>query len=95
MVARVTPVERLRWITFGHLEADECGSMNSWLSAAPHAQVAHGAMGCVVSVNDLADRPPHPLHDGEVLDLGGKQVRRIRRSSDRLCGLRTSSELPA
>ncbi|MGH3981135.1 MAG: hypothetical protein ACRDST_00245 [Pseudonocardiaceae bacterium] len=76
-VARVTPVERLRWITFGHLEADECGSMNSWLSAAPHAQVAHGAMGCVVSVNDLADRLPRPLHDGEVIDLGDKQVRRL------------------
>ncbi|MFD0385181.1 hypothetical protein ACFQ2B_31880 [Streptomyces stramineus] len=59
-VARVTPVERLRWITFGHVEADECGSMNSWLAAAPRAEVAHGAMGCLVSVADLADRPPHP-----------------------------------
>lgn len=76
-VARVIPVERLRWITFGHLEADECGSMNSWLAAAPDAQVAHGAMGCVVSVNDLADRPPRPLQDGEVIDLGGRQVRRL------------------
>ncbi|MFJ8313017.1 MULTISPECIES: MBL fold metallo-hydrolase [unclassified Streptomyces] len=76
-VARVTPVEGLRWITFGHVEADECGSMNSWLAAAPRAEVAHGAMGCVVSVNDLADRPPRPLRDGEVLDLGGKRVRRL------------------
>jgi flavorubredoxin len=76
-VARVTPVEGLRWITFGHVEADECGSMNSWLAAAPRAEVAHGAMGCVVSVNDLADRPPRPLSDGEVLDLGGKRVRRL------------------
>jgi flavorubredoxin len=76
-VERVVPVERLRWITFGHLEADECGAMNSWLAAAPDAEVAHGAMGCVVSVNDLADRPPRPLQDGEVLDLGGRRVRRI------------------
>jgi flavorubredoxin len=76
-VERVVPVERLRWITFGHLEADECGAMNSWLAAAPGAEVAHGAMGCVVSVNDLADRPPRPLQDGEVLDLGGRRVRRI------------------
>jgi flavorubredoxin len=74
---RVLPVERLRWITFGHVEADECGSMNSWLAAAPQAQVAHGVMGCIVSVNDLADRPPRPLQDGEVLDLGGRRVRRI------------------
>jgi flavorubredoxin len=76
-VARVLPVPRLRWITFGHLEADECGAMNSWLAAAPQAEVAHGAMGCAVSVNDLADRPPRPLQDGEVLDLGSRRLRRI------------------
>ncbi|WP_188191128.1 MBL fold metallo-hydrolase [Nonomuraea sp. SYSU D8015] len=76
-VERVVPVARLRWITFGHVEADECGSMNSWLAAAPDAQVAHGVLGCMVSVNDLADRPPRQLADGEVMDLGGKRVRRI------------------
>jgi flavorubredoxin len=75
--ARVLPVHRLRWITFGHIEADECGSMNQWLAAAPHAEVAHGVVGCMVSLNDLADRPPRPLSDGEVLDLGGKRVRHI------------------
>jgi flavorubredoxin len=76
-VERVLPVERLRWITFGHLEADECGAMNAWLAAAPRAEVAHGELGCLVSVNDMADRPPRPLQDGEVLDLGGRRVRRI------------------
>ncbi|WP_171167367.1 MBL fold metallo-hydrolase [Streptomyces sp. I05A-00742] len=76
-VARVVPVDRLRWITFGHVEADECGSLNSWLAAAPRAEVAHGTMGCLVSVNDMADRTPRPLRDGEVLDLGGRRVRRL------------------
>jgi flavorubredoxin len=76
-VATVLPVESLRWITFGHVEADECGSMNMWLAAAPQAQVAHGALGCDVSLNDLADRPPRALADGEVLELGGKRVRQI------------------
>jgi flavorubredoxin len=76
-IERIVPVERLRWITFGHLEADECGAMNSWLAAAPQAQVAHGALGCLVSVNDMADRAPRPLQDGEVLELGGRRVRRI------------------
>ena len=76
-VGRVMPVDRLRWITFGHVEADECGSMNQWLAVAPDAQVAHGAMGCVVSVNDLADRPPRPLQDGDVMELGDKRMRRI------------------
>jgi flavorubredoxin len=76
-VGRVMPVDRLRWVTFGHVEADECGSMNQWLTAAPDAQVAHGMIGCMVSLNDLADRPPRALADGEVLDLGGKRVRHI------------------
>jgi flavorubredoxin len=74
-LARVLPVADLRWITFGHVEADECGSMNQWLAAAPRAQVAHGAVGVMVSLNDLCDRPPRALADGEVLDLGGKRVR--------------------
>ena len=74
-VARVMPVERLRWIGFGHVEADECGAMNAWLAAAPNAQVAYGQLGCDVSLNDLADRPPRALADGEVLDLGGKRMR--------------------
>lgn len=76
-VASLLPVIRLRWISFGHVEADECGAMNQWLAAAPQAQVVHGAIACMVSLNDLADRPPRVLADGEVLDLGGKRVRYI------------------
>jgi flavorubredoxin len=76
-LARVMPLDRLRWISFGHVEADECGSMNQWLAAAPSAQVAHGQLGCDVSLNDLADRPPRALAEGEVLDLGGKRMRWI------------------
>jgi flavorubredoxin len=76
-VAKVVAVERLRWITFGHVESDECGSMNQWLAAAPSSQVAHGGLGCMVSLDDMCDRPPVPMADGEVLDLGGKRVRHI------------------
>jgi flavorubredoxin len=76
-VATVVPVETLRWITFGHVESDECGSVNMWLTAAPDSQVAHGALGCDVSLNDLCDRPPRPLDEGELIDLGGKRVRQI------------------
>jgi flavorubredoxin len=76
-VSKMVAVEKLRWITFGHVEADECGSMNQWLAAAPQAEVAHGAVGVMVSLNDLADRPPRALQDGEVLDLGGRRVRHI------------------
>lgn len=76
-IERVLPVDRLRWITFGHVESDECGSMNEFLAAAPNAQVAHGALGCMVSLNDMADRLPRPLDDGEVLQLGTARVRHI------------------
>lgn len=77
-VGRIIPPEHLRWISFGHFEADECGAMNEWLAAAPQAQVAHGSLGCMVSLNDVADRAPRALKDGEVLDLGrGKRIRYI------------------
>src|SRR3954463_4869622 len=76
-MAKVVPVESLRWITFGHVESDECGAMNIWLAAAPNSQVAHGALGCMVSLNDLCDRAPRALADGEVIDIGGKRLRQI------------------
>lgn len=70
-VSKVLPPETLRWVSFGHVEADECGSMNRWLATAPHATVAQGEIGCMVSIGDLADRPPRALADGEKLDIGG------------------------
>jgi flavorubredoxin len=76
-VNRVVPIEQLRWITFGHVEADECGSMNEFLGAAPNAAVAQGAIACMVQVNDLADREPRPLADGEIIELGSHRVRNI------------------
>ena len=74
-VASIMPLEKLRWISFGHVEADECGAMNLWLGAAPNAQVVHGELGCGISIADLADRPPRGLADDEVLDIGGKRMR--------------------
>lgn len=76
-VARIIPVDQLRWLTFGHFEADECGSMNEWLAAAPHAQLAHGMVGVRLSIADMADRPPRVLADGELVDIGGKRLRYI------------------
>lgn len=76
-LSRVRPIEDLRWITFGHVEADECGAMNLFLGAAPQAQVAHGRVGCLVSIDDLADRPPRPLDDGDVIDTGAHRLRYI------------------
>jgi flavorubredoxin len=76
-IASVLPLDRLRWITFGHLEADECGAMNLFLEASPNAQVAHTGIGCMVSIDDLAERAPVPLGPEQVLDLGGRRIRSI------------------
>jgi flavorubredoxin len=75
-VGKLIKPESLRWISFGHVEADECGSMNDWLALAPQAQVAAGATACDVQLNDLADRAPRRLADGESIELGGG--RRLR-----------------
>jgi flavorubredoxin len=76
-VGRVMDVRRLRWITFSHIEADECGALGEWLAAAPAATVGHGAIGCAIWLNDQAPRPPRALANGEVLDLGGRRVQRL------------------
>ena len=73
-VSKVLPPETLRWVSFGHVEADESGSLNDWLAIAPQATVAQSEVGCMVSIDDLADRPPRPLADGEELDIGGHIV---------------------
>ena len=76
-LATVCPLEELRFVSFGHWEADESGAMNLWLQAAPRAEVAVGPLGVMISGGDQADRPPRQLTDGEVLDLGGKRIRWI------------------
>ena len=75
--ARVMDLRRLRFIAFSHVEADECGALGEWLDAAPSATVTHGAIGCAIWLNDQSPRPPRALGDGEVLDLGGRRVRRL------------------
>jgi flavorubredoxin len=74
---RVMPLERLRWISFGHIEADECGAMNLWLQAAPRAQVVHGETACLISLNDLADRAPRAVKDRELITNGRRRLRYI------------------
>jgi flavorubredoxin len=74
-VESVLPVERLRYISFSHVEADECGSLNEWLSVAPHAAPLCGSVAASVSINDLADRPAKVIRDGEILSLGHHSIR--------------------
>lgn len=76
-VDQIVPVESLAWISFGHVESDESGSMNMFLSAAPDSRVVHDPLACDISLNDLCDRPPVALAEDQVLDLGGKRIRSI------------------
>jgi flavorubredoxin len=73
-IARVLPVERLRWIAFSHVEQDECGALNDFLAAAPRAEAACSRVGAMISIGDLAARPPRALADGEALRLGRHEV---------------------
>jgi flavorubredoxin len=73
-VGKILPVESLRYIAFSHVEADECGSLNQWLAAAPQSLPLCGAIAAMVSISDLADRPPRAMSDGECLDLGSHTV---------------------
>src|SRR5262252_2149865 len=66
---------KLRFVGFSHVEADECGSLNEWLATAPQAEPVCSHIAAMVSVNDLADRAPRALGDGEELSLGNKTVR--------------------
>ena len=74
-VSRIVPLDDLRWISFAHMEADECGAMNQFLAVAPSAQVVHGELACMLSITDMADRPPRAVADGQVLDLGSHRLR--------------------
>jgi flavorubredoxin len=76
-IARVMPVERLRYIGFAHFEADECGALNDFLAVAPQAEPVCSRIAALVSVNDVADRPAHALADGEVLTIGRRRLRWI------------------
>ncbi len=74
-VATVLDPARLRWISFSHFEADECGALNEWLALAPAAEPACSVIGAIVNVGDYANRPPRALADGKVLTTGQHRLR--------------------
>ena len=74
-VARVIDPATIRWISFSHYEADECGALNEWLQVAPHATALCGLVGALVSVNDMAIRPARVMAHDEGLTIGRSRVR--------------------
>lgn len=73
-IASVMAFQKLRYIAFSGVEADECGALNHFLEVAPNAEPLCGDIAAMVSVSDLADRPPRALAEGETIDLGHHSV---------------------
>jgi flavorubredoxin len=71
----VLDLARLRWISFSHVEADECGALELWLAVAPDAQPTHNRLGCALWLNDMAARPPVARKEGDMVHIGGRRVR--------------------
>jgi flavorubredoxin len=74
-VGTVVNPARIRWIGFSHFEADECGSLNEWLSLAPHAKPVCGKIGALVNINDYTGGRAHVMATGEVLATGRRRFR--------------------
>ena len=74
-VRKVVDPADLRYISWSHLESDECGALNEFLAIAPDAEPVHGSIGGMIGINDFCDRPAKIMVDGSVLELGQKRLR--------------------
>lgn len=74
-VAKVLPVDRLRWVGGSHFEGDEFGAVNDFLAAAPGATAFGAEIGVLTSLDDFAIRPARPLRDGEEITTGRHRLR--------------------
>jgi flavorubredoxin len=69
-VEKIIEPSQIRWISFSHFEADECGSLNEWLTIAPNAQTVCSPLASFVSVDDFAIRPSKSMQHAEILNTG-------------------------
>lgn len=74
-VARIIDPSTMRWVSFSHFEADECGALNDWLAVAPRAEPVCGLVGALVSVNDFSIRQARVLAHDDILKTGKYRVR--------------------
>ncbi len=93
-IGRVVPVATLRYVSFSHVEADECGSLNQFLAAAPQAVPLCGQVAAMVSIADLADRPPRRLPTRSVSRSAGARSSGSTRRTCRTDGSAASSPRP-
>lgn len=74
-VSQIIDPATLRWISFSHFEADECGSLNEWLNVAPNATPVCSFVGANVSINDFAIRPARAMNNDETFETGKYRFR--------------------
>jgi flavorubredoxin len=65
----------LRYISWSHLEPDECGATSEFLGVAPRAELVHGAIATMLGMGDFFDAQLRGMNDGETLDLGSHKLR--------------------
>ncbi len=70
LASRVIDVQKIRWISFSHFEADECGAINQWHRAAPRSRSICTPTAAQVNLADFATRQPRALPAGEILITG-------------------------
>ena len=86
-VAKLLAPDAIRWISFSHFEADECGALTEWQTLAPAATAVCSFVAKVVSVDDVvARRPAQALADGELLQTGKYRFRLLQTPQCRTAG---------
>jgi hypothetical protein len=65
-IARVMPLDRLRYVGFSHYEADECGSLAEFLVVAPTAETRSRMSAKMIPIDDVSPRAARGLVDAEL-----------------------------
>jgi flavorubredoxin len=73
-IERLIDVKDLRYVSWSHLEGDECGALNNFLKDAPLLEPVQCAVGARFG-GDFFDRPVSVVDDNYVLDLGTRKLR--------------------
>ncbi len=76
LVKKTLNGKKLDYIVFSHVEADESGAVNLWLTEYPQAQVICNKIANI-NLEDFLIRPAHILKDGELLNLGNRNLKLV------------------
>ncbi len=74
-VKKVLDPRDLAYISWSHLESDECGALNDFLAAAPNAEPVAGMVTSLIGNDEFFSKKAKPMMDDNVLDLGDKKLR--------------------